>query len=248
MHKNFRMIIFDIKDFYVYIPIHESLNITKTLPLEHNDGNVTKQMITLLHIIPQQNYFSFQNNIFQPEKGIDMGSPISGNITEIFLQFHENTRLNQLLDEKSIVFYTRYVDDIFIIYNKDRTTPEKIQDYMSKPHPNLEFTPTLEDNNRISFLDLLITRQPSSIEIDIYRKPTTTDTTINFTSNHPTEHKFVAYRYLINQMTSLPLSPEKEKKIWQTILTIANNNNFPVPIIKKLKSNMHNRTPSKNNQ
>jgi hypothetical protein len=38
-------------------------------------------------------------------------------------------------------------------------------------------------------------------------------------------------------LISLPLTPEKEKAEWQTILTIANNNNFPLSIIKKLKSN-----------
>jgi hypothetical protein len=47
-------------------------------------------------------------------------------------------------------------------------------------------------------------------------------------------------------MISLPLSPEK-KTVWQTILTTINNN-FPLSVIKKLKSNMHNKTPTKNNQ
>jgi hypothetical protein len=97
-----------------------------------------------------------------------VGSPISSIIAELFLQFHENTHLNQLLEEKSIVFYTRHFADIFIIYDTDRATPETIQGYMNKLHPKLEFTPTLEDNNRISFLDLLITRQHSTIETDIY--------------------------------------------------------------------------------
>jgi hypothetical protein len=82
---------------------------------------------------------------------------------------------------------------------------------MNKLHPNLEFTPTLEDNNRISFLNLLITRQHSTIEIDVYRQPTTTDTTINFTSNHHTEHQLAAYRYLINRMISY-LSHQKNKE------------------------------------
>jgi hypothetical protein len=30
--------------------------------------------------ILKQNYFAFQNNIYQPEKGDSMGSPISGKI------------------------------------------------------------------------------------------------------------------------------------------------------------------------
>jgi hypothetical protein len=48
MHTNFRMITFDIKDLYVNIPIHETLNITKTLLLEHNEEHITKQTIILL--------------------------------------------------------------------------------------------------------------------------------------------------------------------------------------------------------
>jgi hypothetical protein len=47
--------------------------------------------------------------------------------------------------------------------------------------------------------------------------------------------------------TSLPLSPEKEEAEWQTILTVANNN-FPTPIIKKLKAKMRNKEPTKNDQ
>jgi hypothetical protein len=232
----------------MFIPICETLDITKNLLLRHNNEHITKQ-ISLLHTILQQNYFAFQNNIFQPHTGIAMESPISGIIAEIFLQYLENKHLNQLLDEKSIIFYTRYVDDLFLIYeyNTDRTTPEKIHDYLTNLHPNLEFTPTIKENNRISFLDLLITRQTSAIEIDTYRKPTATDTTINYTSNHPTEHKLAAYRYLIRRMTALPLSPEKEEAEWQTILTIANNN-FPIHIIRKLKTHTHNKEPTKNNE
>jgi hypothetical protein len=37
-----------------------------------------------------QNYFSFQNTIYHPNKGIAMGSPISGTMAEIFLQHIEN--------------------------------------------------------------------------------------------------------------------------------------------------------------
>jgi hypothetical protein len=49
-------------------------------------------------------------------------------------------------------------------------------------------------------------------------------------------------------MTALPLSQEKEEVEWQTILTIAKNNNFPIPIIKKLKTKIHNKEPTKNNE
>jgi len=40
------------------------------------------------------------------------------------------------------------------------------------------FNPTLESSNTVNFLDLSITRNPTHLNIGIYRKPTTTDTTI----------------------------------------------------------------------
>ena len=62
-------------------------------------------------------------------------------------------------------------------------------------------------NTVIDFLDLQITRNTHKREINIYRKPTTTDTTIHYTSNHPKEHKIVAYRYYISRMHPLPITP-----------------------------------------
>ena len=205
------MVTFDIKDLYVSIPIGETLEIANNLIMENNNEQVTKQINQLLDTILKQNYFAFDDNIYQPENGISMGSPISNTIAEIFLQDLKNKHLKQILDTHNIILYTRYVDDILIISNTKHITLEKIQNYLNRLHPNLTITPTIEDKNTINFLDLQLIRQPTGIEIDIYRKPTTIDTTINNTSNHPREHKMAAYRYLINRMLSLPLSKEKEK-------------------------------------
>jgi len=70
-----------------------------------------------MEIILSQNYFTFQNKIYQPEKGVSMGSPILSTIAEIFLQLLEDILIKQLLDTKNITFYTMYVDDILIIYD-----------------------------------------------------------------------------------------------------------------------------------
>jgi len=70
----------------------------------------------------------------------------------------------------------------------------------------------MKKKNSIDFLDLSITRAHNKLTIDIYRKPTTTNTTINFMSNHPLEHKMAAYRYHIERMHKLPLDPIKKQK------------------------------------
>jgi hypothetical protein len=49
--------------------------------------------------------------------GIAMGSPLSSILAKIFLQDLEQNRLNHLLEDKNIVYYDRYVDDLFMIYD-----------------------------------------------------------------------------------------------------------------------------------
>ena len=44
---------------------------------------MANQIVQLLETILAQN-FTFQNQIYQPDKGIAMGSPISGTVAEIF--------------------------------------------------------------------------------------------------------------------------------------------------------------------
>jgi len=179
INDSLKMITYDIKDLYVNIPIEETLTITKQQLLKNNDKYITKQIITILHTILKQNYFEFQETIYHPSKGIAIGSPISDTMAEIFLQHIENKHIKQLLDSKNIVFYTRYVDDIFIIFDTTRITPDEIQIHVDHMHKNLKLTPTHEDNAQIRFLDILITRQKNDLSNSIYRKPTTTDTTIN---------------------------------------------------------------------
>jgi hypothetical protein len=153
----------------------------------------------------------------------------------------EGKHLNHMPDKNIIIFYTRYVDNILIFYNTDKTNSDHILKYITNLHDDLVFTPTLEnEHNSINFLDFLITRQPHSLDINIYRKATTTNTTINFLSNNPMEQKLAAYHYTINHMSSLPLTPEKQNMEWQTILDIANSNNFPEHIITKHRTTIQN--------
>jgi hypothetical protein len=206
LNNKHRLLTLDIKDLYINTSIKESINITKTQLLMHDDKHTANQIIMLLETILGQNYFTFQNQIYQPDKGVAMGSPISRTVAEIFLQQLAKTHIKHLIDSKHLIFYARYVDDIFIIYDSTLTSPTNIQHYMDTIHSNIKLNPTQETNDNINILDLSITRKPTSIKLDIYRKTIATDTIINFLSNYPLKHKLAAYTFLINRMLSLPLN------------------------------------------
>jgi hypothetical protein len=76
------------------------------------------------------------------------------------------------------------------------------------------------------------------IDIGIYRKPTCTDTTIQFTSNHPYEQNIASFNYCINRMITLPIMEQSKQQEWKIILEIARNNGFPTHIIQDLKKKL----------
>jgi hypothetical protein len=124
---------------------------------------------------------------------------------------------------------------IFLIYDSTHTNPDNIVHYIDIIHSNIQLSPTLESNNTVNFLDLSITRNPTHLSIGICLKPTTTDTTITFLSNHPLEHRMAAYRFLIWRMLSLPLDKEQQLGKWQQILHIAHIIIISTNLLTRLK-------------
>ena len=68
-----------------------------------------------------------------------MGSPISGLVAEIFLQFYEHLIVKYMVKSNNIVFYNRCVDDILIIFDGHKVTAEEVLNYMYNIHKHIEF-------------------------------------------------------------------------------------------------------------
>jgi len=117
VNEQMRIITLDIKDLYVNLPIQGIIQNTKLWLYKNiNNSELIKQTLYMRKTILKQNYFQYNEQLFQPDKGIAMGSPISSTMAEVYLQFLEETYVKQWLDSKEITYYKRYVDDILIIY------------------------------------------------------------------------------------------------------------------------------------
>ena len=92
-----------------------------------------------------------------------------------------------------------------------------INTYINKIQNNIKHNATYEERNSIASLDLTITCRHTKLDVDIHRKATTTDTTINFLSNHPIEQKMPAFRFHKTRMHSSPLNPDKKQTEWEII-------------------------------
>lgn len=99
---------------------------------------------------------------------------------------------------------------MLILYDESILNADVLTNAFNGEHSNRKFTPSHERDQKISFLDLLITRNASSLQTDIYRQPATTGTTIHYLSNRLLEHKMAACRYLLYCMNPLSLSAERK--------------------------------------
>jgi len=185
----------------------------------------TKQeIIKLSQILLEQNYFHFHDTIYIQNEGLAMGAPISSIFSEIYLQYIENIKFYDFLIKHQIEGYFRYVDDILIVYKESKTNIHNILDAFNNTVPNLSFTLEEEVENKINFLDVTITRNYNSLNFDIYRKLSFTDTIIPNNSCHPREHKLSAIRYLSNRMKTYNLNPTSTQMEYNKLKQILHNN------------------------
>jgi len=238
LHSNNRLVSLDIKDLFTNLPFKNILHTTEFwLSKNNNDRMLIEQTLHLLQTVLEQNYFQHNNQLYQSNKGITVGSPISSTLAEIYLQYLEEKYIKHCLEHKDILYYRRYIDDLLLIYDQSKISADKIHNFINHNDVNLEFQISEEINNTLPYLNLSISRSNNNVELDIYRKPSYTDM-IHYTSNHLHNHKLAAFIFYINRMISMPITCQATNQEWHKILTMATNNGFPEHIIHELKKKL----------
>ena len=89
VNEHMRIITLRIKDVYVNLPIKGNIQTARFWLNKYNNNNRELNELTLhkLNTIMEQNYFQYDGQIFQPQKCITRGSPISVTMAEIYPQY-----------------------------------------------------------------------------------------------------------------------------------------------------------------
>lgn len=157
-----------------------------------------------------------------------MGSPISGTVADIYLQKLEKSIIPKC---PKIIFWKRYVDDVFAIIEGDENDAEEIKQLLNSYHHQIQFTMEKECNNEIPFLDILIKRMPDG-HIEVYRKTTHTDRYLNYNSFHHKSQKISVVDALTFRAFKIcsPIHLEDELNHIKTVLM---QNNYPINFINQ---------------
>jgi hypothetical protein len=98
LNENVRTYSPEIKNTHTTVPQSE-LPIVVNAALQNSDMNqdaFVKDIHSLIQLILEQNYFQYNNGFFTQTNGLAMGTPISGLLAEILIQYIEHNRIVKL--------------------------------------------------------------------------------------------------------------------------------------------------------
>lgn len=145
-------------------------------------------IIQLLRFTLEHNFFLFDDRYFHQLRGTAMGSACAPTYANLLLGWWEATvvfteereEINQ-----SILLWTRYIDDIFILWQGSESSFVKYVQNLNHNLIGLKFT--YECNPfTLPFLDVLISKgAKGNLETKVYRKSTSTNSLLKWESCHP---------------------------------------------------------------
>jgi hypothetical protein len=159
-----------------------------------------------------------------------MGSPLSSFLAEAVMQDLESKAVTNNDDIKT---WDRYVDDVLATVKKDKT--DDILLTINNTTKNIKFTKEEEHDNKLAFLDVLITKTDNgTLTTQVYRKKTHTDQILNYNSNHPTQHKVSCIKTLFNRIDTHCNTDQSKQDERKYLYSSFYKNDYPLDFINKV--------------
>lgn len=200
------MVSFDVQSLFTNVPLLETIDIIMkrlfpTLDTIFNNFDADN-FRKLLELAVIDTHFIFNDKVFKQTDGMAMGSPLGPTFANIFMCNLEELIFDGCPESFRPTFYKRYVDDTFLLF-RDPSHASSFLDFINNFHPNIKFTMDTEADNKIAFLDILVTRSNNKFTTGIFRKSTFTGMGLNFFSHCPLAFKINSCKTLLFRAFSL---------------------------------------------
>ena len=164
---------------------------------------ISKDIIgKLFRFVTSESCFLFNNILYNQIDGVMMGSSLGPLFANAFLCHMEVKWLNECPIHLKPIFYRRYVDDTFLIFESEEAN-NRFFEYMNSRHRNIKYTCENEENGSIPFLDIDINKTKDGLVTGVYRKPTHTGLGLSWFSFCPQIYKVNSIKTLLDRAYAL---------------------------------------------
>ena len=201
-------------------------------------GRFTKEFILeATALILHNNYFDFKDKHYLQILGTAMGSKFSPCYANLVLGYLEIQlrqtiveKFNERIADEILNKYTRYLDDIFIIWNMKRGDPNCFKTWLSSTDSRLSFTLD-QCGISVSFLDVKVSINDHKISTDIFYKPTDTKKYLDYKSCHPRHIKNNIPFNLARRICTITSEAETTERRLQELKFYLIQCNYPCHVI-----------------
>ena len=223
----------DVESLFTNVPVEETTDLILDYAYSNSDLAPVVPRITLRHLLllcTTSSPFMWKNALFKQVDGVSMGSPLGPLYADFYMSSLENEVIPEFSDD--VILYRRYVDDSFLILNKNSSI-EQIKQKLEE-HSCLKFTHENEADDGLNFLDVFVGRNGSKLTTSVYRKATSSGECLNYESFGPETYKrSVVLSYLHRAYSHCSSWPAFHQEIVR-IKQILANNGYPQSIVENM--------------
>jgi hypothetical protein len=147
--NDYFMVSLDIKNLFTNVPLEETIEICLDnlfCNQELSLGMNRNQFKSMLELSVLNSYFTFDEKFYRQIQGLGMGLPLGPTFANIFMCFFERKWLNECPISFKPVFYRRYVDDTFLLFN-NKSQADEFLNFFNSQHLSINFTIEYEQDN-----------------------------------------------------------------------------------------------------
>jgi uncharacterized protein (UPF0335 family) len=174
--------------------------------------------------------FRFNDSYYEQLKGTPMGSPISVVVSNLLMEYVEEKALSML--DIPPRFFRRFIDDCFAVVLSDKVNELHLS--LNSVHPDIQFTIERSVNNKLPFLDVLVTVVDGRLCTEVYRKPMHSGKYLSFHSSHSVGHKRSVVSTLLTRAYRLTSDPSGIRKEIRKVYLDLRSNGYPERFINSV--------------
>jgi len=172
----------DATAMYTKIPTNKAIRrIGKYIKTHAYQGAKKRCLMAALKMVMKLNVFKFGDTYWQQKTGTAMGTPPAPPWAQLYFGTYEEEFLPEF---DCILFYKRYIDDIFGVYIPGTTTFEDFKDHLNDCGSELTWK-TTDLSDEVIFLDMIVKIQNNKLVTTLYEKPNNHHLYIPPSSCHP---------------------------------------------------------------